>query len=114
MSDPSPRSADGPSLWSAVRDFLHFKGPNSLRASIEEAIEEHREEGSEPGDLDRDERAMLRNMLQLTDQKAGDVAVQRSDIGAISDDFDFARIVAIFQEAGHSRLPVFHLSLIHI
>ena len=111
MSDPSPRSADGPSLWSAVRDFLQLKGPNSLRASIEEAIEEHREEGGEPGDLDQDERTMLRNMLQLTERKAGDVAVQRSDIIAISDDYDFAKIVSIFREAGHSRLPVYHKSL---
>lgn len=111
MSDPSPRSADGQSLWNAVREFLHLKGPNSLRASIEEAIEEGQEEGGDPGDFDNDERAMLRNMLQLTEQKAGDVAVQRSDIIAISDDCDFAKVVSSFREAGHSRLPVFHKSL---
>jgi CBS domain containing-hemolysin-like protein len=111
MSDPSPRSADGQSLWNAVREFLHLKGPNSLRASIEEAIEENQEEGGDPGDFDSDERAMLRNMLQLTEQKAGDVAVQRSDIIAISDDCDFAKVVSTFREAGHSRLPVFHKSL---
>lgn len=111
MSDPSSRSADGQSLWSAVREFLHLKGPNSLRASIEEAIEEHEQEGEEPGDLDQDERTMLRNMLHLTEQKAGDVAVQRSDIIAISDECDFPAIVAAFQEAGHSRLPVYHKSL---
>ena len=111
MSDPSSRSADGQSLWNAVREFLHLKGPNSLRASIEEAIEENQEEGGDPGDFDSDERAMLRNMLQLTEQKAGDVAVQRSDIIAISDDCDFAKVVSTFREAGHSRLPVFHKSL---
>ena len=111
MSDPSPRSADGHSLWSAVREFLHLKGPNTLRESIEEAIDEAQEEDGEPGGFDHDERAMLRNMLQLTEQKAGDVAVQRSDIIAISDDYDFARVVTAFREAGHSRLPVFHKSL---
>ncbi|MCG2840103.1 hemolysin family protein [Sandaracinobacter sp. RS1-74] len=111
MSDPSSRPADGPSLWSAVREFLHMKGPNTLRASIEEAIEEHAEEGASPGDLDQDERLMLRNMLELAEQKAGDVAVQRSDIIAIPDDHDFARIVSAFREAGHSRLPVYHKSL---
>ncbi len=111
MSDPSPRPADGHSLWSAVREFLHLKGPNTLRESIEEAIDEAQEEDGEPGGFDHDERAMLRNMLQLTEQKAGDVAVQRSDIIAISDDYDFARVVTAFREAGHSRLPVFHKSL---
>ena len=111
MSDPSPRSADGQSLWNAVREFLHLKGPNSLRASIEEAIEEAQEEGGDPGDFDNDERAMLRNMLQLTEQKAGDVAVQRSDIVSIPDDMAFAQVVLAFREAGHSRLPVYHKSL---
>lgn len=111
MSDPSPRSADGQSIWNAVREFLNLKGPNSLRASIEEAIEEGQEEGGDPGDFDNDERAMLRNMLQLTEQKAGDVAVQRSDIISISDDMDFAQVVCAFREAGHSRLPVYHKSL---
>ena len=111
MSDPSPRSADGQSLWSAVREFLHLKGPNTLRESIEEAIDEAQGEDGEPGGLDHDERTMLRNMLQLAEQKAGDVAVQRSDIMAISDDFDFARVVQAFREAGHSRLPVYHKSL---
>lgn len=111
MSDPSPRSADGQSIWTTVREFLNMKGPNSLRESIEEAIEEGQGESDEPGGFDMDERAMLRNMLQMTEQKAGDVAVQRSDIIAISDEMDFAKVVATFREAGHSRLPVYHKSL---
>lgn len=107
MSDPSPRSADGPSFWSAVRDLLHLKPSNSLRESIEEAIDEHRGNSADPGDLDQDERTMLRNMLHLSELKAGDVAVPRADIMAIADDCRFAKIVESFREAGHSRLPVF-------
>lgn len=107
MSDPSPRSADGPSFWSAVRDLLHLKPSNSLRESIEEAIDEHRGNSADPGDLDQDERTMLRNMLHLSELKAGDVAVPRADIMAIAEDCRFAKIVESFREAGHSRLPVF-------
>ncbi len=107
MSDPSPRSADGPSFWSAIRDLLHLKPTNSLRESIEEAIDEHRASSSGPDDLDQDERTMLRNMLHLSELKVGDVAVPRADIMAIADDCDFPKIVASFREAGHSRLPVF-------
>ena len=111
MSDPSPRSAGGASFWSTVRELLHLKAPGSLRESIEEAIDEHLEESADPDDLDQDERAMLRNMLHMSEQKAGDIAVPRSDILAISRDYDFKAIVRQFREAGHSRLPVFEGSL---
>lgn len=111
MSDPSPRSAGGASFWSTVRELLHLKAPGSLRESIEEAIDEHLEESADPDDLDQDERAMLRNMLHMSEQQAGDIAVPRSDILAISRDCDFKAIVRQFREAGHSRLPVFEGSL---
>jgi CBS domain containing-hemolysin-like protein len=107
MNDPNPRSANGPSLWSAVRDLLHLKAPNTLRESIEEAIDDHLELGADPDDLDEDERMMLRNMLHLSEQQAGDIAVPRSDIIAIAQGSDFESVVRQFREAGHSRLPVY-------
>ncbi len=111
MSDPSPRSAGGASFWNAVRELLHLKAPGSLRESIEEAIDEHLEESADPDDLDQDERTMLRNMLHLSEQQAGDIAVPRSDIIAIPRESDFKSIVRLFREAGHSRLPVYEGNL---
>lgn len=112
MSDPSPRSAEPPSLWSALRDFLHLRQTSSLRESIEEAIEEHGEAtSSDPDDLDTAERTMLRNMLDLSDRRAGAIAVPRTDIIALPDTADFLTVVESFREAGHSRLPVYRGSL---
>jgi len=111
MSDHSSRSADGTGLWQAFRDFLHLKSPGTLRESIEEAIDDHRDEGASPDDLDSAERAMLRNMLHLSDCRVDDIAVPRADIMALDETTDFLRIVAAFREAGHSRLPVFRSSL---
>ena len=111
MSDPSSRSADGPGLWQAFRDFLRLKSPGTLRESIEDAIDDHRDEGAAPDDLDSAERAMLRNMLHLSDRRVDDVAVPRADIIALDETADFLRIAAAFREAGHSRLPVFRGSL---
>lgn len=110
MSDPGPRPAEGASLWAAFREFLNIKAPNSLRESIEEAIDEH-EDGTDPDDLDRNERTMLRNMLHLSDRKVGDVAVPRSDIIAIELESAFPDVVTAFREAGHSRLPIYSKSL---
>lgn len=112
MSDPSSRNADGSSLWQAVRDFLNLRTPGTLRESIEEAIEEHRDDdGDDPEDLDASERVMLRNILNLSDRKVGEISVPRSDIIAVDESSDFDTIVATFREAGHSRLPLYRQSL---
>lgn len=111
MSDPSPRSADGPGLWHAIRDLLKLKPAHSLRESIEDAIEEHRGDEDNPDDLDLGERVMLSNLLKLSDVRAGELAVPRSDIIAIAEDCSFADLVSRFREAGHSRLPLYRKTL---
>lgn len=110
MSEPA-RPAEGQTVWHLLRELLHLKGPSTLRESIEEAIEEHAEDGLMPGDLDADERVMLRNMLQLGTRKAGDIAVPRSDMVAIPVDVEFRELTHTFRAAEHSRLPVYDGSL---
>jgi len=99
-------------LWHAVRDFLKLRGHATLRESIEDAIEEHRgDSDGDNGDLDAAERAMLSNMLELTDRKVGEIAVPRSDIIAVEESVDFPTLVRSFREGGHSRLPLYRGSL---
>ena len=89
----------------------------SLRAQLEEAIDEHEGEEEEPDgsvatdDLLPIERQMLRNLLHFNERTADDVAVPRSDIVAVAADTPFADLVALFAEAEHSRLPVFRDTL---
>ena len=112
MSDPSPGSAESPSIWSTLRELLRLRQSSSLRESIEEAIEEHGPDtGADPDDLDTAERTMLRNMLDLSDRRAGAIAVPRSDIIALPESVEFLAAVAAFREAGHSRLPLYRESL---
>lgn len=111
MAAPSHKPAESQTLWHVLKELLHLKGPSTLRASIEEAIEEHAEDGVTPGDLDPDERAILRNMLKLNTRKAGDVAVPRSDIVAVGEDQEFRQLLELFRMSGHSRLPVYQKSL---
>ncbi len=119
-SNGEGRSGDADSsnrtLWRAIRAF--FKGPDhdqSLRAQIEEAIDEH--EGEQPnsgpnnGDLVPLERQMLRNLLHFSEHDADDVAIPRGEIIAVPASATFDEIVAAFAENGHSRLPVFGESL---
>ena len=105
-------------LLAGLRTLL-FGGDKepSLREQIEEVIDEAEEDGDERrggsivGDLSPIERKMLRNLLHFGEQTVDDVAVPRADIIAIAESAPFEDIVALFAEAGHSRLPVYRETL---
>lgn len=104
-------------LWRGLRSLLFGEDQEpSLRDQIEEAIDEHEgdgENGEAPanGDLSPLERQMLRNLLHFGERTADDVAVPRADIIAVTETASFDDLVALFAEAGHSRLPVYRDSL---
>jgi CBS domain containing-hemolysin-like protein len=120
MPDTEPSAGEAESsggLWPALRKL--FDGPNggrSLRAQLEDAIDEH--EGDRDGqrvpgagDLSLVERQMLRNLLHFSEHDADDVAVPRRDIVAIEASASFDELVATFSEHGHSRIPVYRGTL---
>lgn len=74
-------------------------------------MEEHEGEAPSKGDLSPIERQMLRNLLHFGERTAGDIGVPRADIIAVPETIGFADLMAIFHEAGHSRLPVYRESL---
>lgn len=107
-----PDENDGGRLWAGLRSLLFGNDSEpTLRDQIEEAIEEHEDEAPAKGDLSAAERQMLRNLLDFGDRTAGDIGVPRADIIAVPEDIGFADLVKAFEEAGHSRLPVYRDSL---
>ncbi|WP_126171926.1 hemolysin family protein [Altericroceibacterium xinjiangense] len=119
--DPGSGDSDSrPSLWKTLRRLVGGdEGETSLRAQIEEAIDEHEEHPARPdegikGDLSPVELTMLRNLLHFSDHDADDIAIPRSQIIAIRDDASWDELVGAFAEHGHSRLPVFRETLDHV
>ncbi len=99
-------------LWRGLKSlFLKPEADQSLRAQIEEAIDDHDEGDAASGDLSLVERQMLRNLLHFSEHDADDIAVPRGEIIAIAGSASFDELVAAFAEHGHSRLPVFGDSL---
>ncbi len=100
------------SLWRAMRRFFD-KGDNeqSLRAQLEEAIDEHEDDAGDTkgakGDLSPTERQMLRNLLHFSEHDADDVAIPRGEIIAIRSSATWDEVIGAFAEHGHSRLPVY-------
>jgi CBS domain containing-hemolysin-like protein len=102
-------------LWRSLRLLItgHDHEP-SLRESLEEAIDEHSDDGAARDDLSPVERAMLKNMLHFGERQAGDICVPRADMVVFDVDDGFPALVAQFREAGHSRVPVFREDRDHI
>ena len=119
--DPQPPEDDSRGgLWVAIRRFLNGQEEEqSLRAQLEEAIDEkEKEEGEEAGDgdplngdLSLVERQMLRNMLHFNEHDADDVAIPRSEIIAIAAKASWEELVGTFAEHGISRMPVYRENL---
>lgn len=118
MPDTSHSAGDADSsggLWPAIRKLFDLDGgERSLRAQLEETLDEAdqeaAEEGGEPpekGDLSTVERQMLRNMLHFSELDADDVAIPRSAIIALEATASWDDVVAAFSEHGHSRMPVY-------
>jgi CBS domain containing-hemolysin-like protein len=107
------RQDDGGSrLWRGMRHLIFGdESEPTLRAEIEEAIDEAEDSRPIAGDLSPAERQMLRNMLHFGEQTAGDICVTRGDIMAVPSSITFEDLVRAFADAGHSRLPVYGESL---
>ena len=108
-------SGDGDSrtwLSRMLRRAMSMGEPDlSLRAQLEEAIDEHEEDGGADIDADGDlsplERQMLRNLLHFSEHDADDVAIPRGEIIALPASATWDEVVKAFAEHGHSRLPVY-------
>lgn len=109
------------SLGTALKKIVGANdGDRSLRAQLEEKIDEHEGENghaesaegaSANGDLSPVERQMLRNLLHFSEHDADDVAVPRGEIVAVDAALDWDALVAAFSEHGHSRMPVYRETL---
>ena len=99
------------SLWRAIRRFfLRGEAEQSLRAQLEEVIDDHEDDAGTAagisGDLSPLERQMLRNLLHFSEHDADDVAIPRSAIIALPASASWEELIAAFAEHGHSRLPI--------
>jgi len=121
ISSTAGEAESSSGLWLALRKLVGAgDGDRSLRAQLEEAIDEHEDEnddddhddnGNGNGDLLPIERQMLRNLLHFSEHDADDVAVPRGEIVAVDTKLSWEDLVATFSENGHSRMPVYRETL---
>ncbi|MGE0767268.1 MAG: hemolysin family protein [Hyphomicrobiaceae bacterium] len=102
------RSTSGPSWLSALRARLGLGAQQTLRETLEAAV---RTEAEGDTTFSATERDMLLRLLRFGGLRVEDVMVPRADIIAIEEEASVADLMRLFDEAGVSRIPVYHETL---
>ncbi len=94
-------------LIRALRALFGWKGSSS-RADLKVVLD-----ASSVGEtsISTIERTMMRNILDLHEQRIADVMVPRADIVAVKRDISLGELMRLFESAAHSRLVVFDETL---
>ena len=100
------------SQWKRLLSRLFRLRPESRlsQAELLMLVEEVQQEGS----IDRGEGELLKNAIQFTDRKAGDILIHRVDLAAIPLEASREEIAQRFAETRYSRLIVYHDSIDNI
>lgn len=107
QSDPESPAEDrnGYGLWQRLTRALF---PPADRESLREDLTDALQSG---GDLHEaftaTERAMLHNIMRLREVRVEDLMVPRADIEAVDQLTTIGNLLEIFEESGHSRMPVY-------
>ena len=86
-----------------------FGGRASLANSnqAEEEIKNLVESAEETGEIEKDEKELLHSVFSFTDKVAREAMTPRVDMDALPVATDPTHIVALIQQTGHSRIPLY-------
>lgn len=100
----SAPTADRPKLFDRLATYFGRRNGSSLREDLADALSETAPEGEafSPG-----ERAMLNNILRLREVRVEDVMVPRADVEAVEISTTVGVLLDLFEQSGHSRMPVY-------
>lgn len=87
--------------------FLRFRRGGNGASRLREDLEDALSETSGDSDFSPEERAMLNNILRFREVRVEDVMVPRADIDAVDQSISVGELLLIFENCGHSRMPVF-------
>jgi CBS domain containing-hemolysin-like protein len=105
-------NGNGAGWFHALRSKLGLPGGQSLRATLEDALKAEGEPGSDANNaFSAEERGMLLRLLRFGALRVEDVMVPRADIIAADEAETLADLLHTFEDAGVSRIPLFHETL---
>lgn len=94
-------------LSSAVMKLLHVETGGGDSTITEDEIRTMVDVSHEEGETTGEERDLINNVYDLTDQTAGDIMVPRADMISVSADDSYEHVLKVFQRERFTRLPVY-------
>lgn len=108
--DPQQTKPQKPAaIFDSLKRFLRLgRASSSLRENLEDELA--REVSSDTA-FSPEERMLLGNILRLREKRVDDVMIPRADIDAVDLDTSLSRVMELFRNSGHSRMPVYEDTL---
>ena len=101
----APEAApDRPGFLERLTGLFRPRNGSTLREDIADALAEA---ASDAGSFSPGERAMLHNILRLREVRVEDVMIPRADVEAVEINTRLGDLMVLFEQSGHSRMPVF-------
>jgi magnesium and cobalt exporter, CNNM family len=72
------------------------------------------DEGSEVGNVDEEDSDVIKNIIELGDQKVYEAMTTRTDVVGVSIDSLMQEVLNVFMQSGYSKLPVYEENLDNI
>ena len=110
-------------LWPVVRvlksferlvKVFHREKPDAAAKEMEQEIMSAVDEGAREGLLGRDERGMIKRLIDFHDTQASSIMTPRTEIAAVEAGASLKDIEELTATEGHSRVPVYEQSLDNI
>ncbi len=110
-------------LWPVVRLLRSFEGvvkvfhreqPDAAAKELEQEIMSAVDEGTREGLLGRDERGMIKRLIDFHDTQASSIMTPRTEIVAVEAGASLKDIEELTASEGHSRVPVYERNLDNI
>ncbi len=84
---------------------------NNLKQSIETVLDSDLKDTE---GISKHERLMLLNILKIDGIRSSDIMIPRADIGAVELNDSFEKVLEVFIEEAHSRVPIYEKNLDNI
>lgn len=103
-SSTPPAVPERSSFLDWLSSMFRQKNGTSLREDLTEALSESEADAAA---FSPAERAMLNNILRLREVRVEDVMVPRADVEAVEISITLGDLLVVFEQSGHSRMPVY-------
>ncbi|MGI5893688.1 MAG: hemolysin family protein [Candidatus Merdivicinus sp.] len=90
-----------------VLRMLHINPKDEEEKVTEEEIMLMVEAGEEGGSIDHEEKDMIQNIFEFSDQRVSDLMTHRTEVCAVPSDLPLKDLVEIAKQQRYSRIPVY-------